>query len=150
MDFSEQSCIEAWDVMRSPLQAKHINNSMFIRGFENVTSLWHHIIKNNNNKNGENCIHMAVKANSLECLQLIFKYSQRTDINARNFDGKYYSYLSMICTVSPWSLHRMISIIKQLVWYLHNVVVFLMWCCNDVTFPNPWYGYSFLHFCWPD
>ena len=39
------------------------------------------------NKNGENCIHMAVKANSLECLQLIFKYSQRTDINARNFDG---------------------------------------------------------------
>ena len=53
------------------------------------------------NKNGENCIHMAVKANSLECLQLIFKYSQRTDINARNFDGKYYSYLSMICTVSP-------------------------------------------------
>lgn len=39
------------------------------------------------NKNGENCIHMAVKANSLECLQLIFKFSPRPDVNARNFDG---------------------------------------------------------------
>jgi len=32
----------------------------------------------------------------------------------------------MICTFSFWSLHMIISIIKPLLWYEHNIAVFLM------------------------
>ena len=45
--FSKQYHIKGsvWDVMRSQLLAKHINNNNINRGFGKVTSSWHHIRK---------------------------------------------------------------------------------------------------------
>ena len=47
--FSKQYHIKGsvWDVMRSQLLAKHINNNNINRGFGKVTSSWHHITLEN-------------------------------------------------------------------------------------------------------